>query len=296
MKALGEAGSGSDHQYVTWRAISDVSHEDRVVDERQRHAGQPRPAMLSFAAALFSATVLTGCLYSTHNFSSGTLLPAGQSQATVGIGRQPFWRCSLPESDSTGARHACNEDGSGTEAVTKTEVPKGSLDYRLGVRNQWGIFPGVELKWHLEIPTNPATMEFAMNLALPAAPAFKHAVGAGWGIGAWADNTFFLEYAVSRKLGIPLFFGNFRTTWLATQIGEVMGEDFAKPFPSNQHLVFQAGLGMVVKLGDWIIVPDFVVPHFSITVPQVPPGDRRFKPVDIPLSQWDANLGFGWTY
>lgn len=263
------------------------------MDERRRNAGHSLPIL---GIAMLAVTLLSGCLYSTHNFGTGTLLPAGRSQTTVGIGRQPIWRCSEPLSDSAGARQACNENRSGAEEVVKSDMPKGSLDYRLGVRNQWGVFPGVELKWHFEVPTNPATMEFSMNLALPSRPSFKHALGTGWGIGAWADNTFFLEYAVSRKWGVPLFFGNFRTTWLATQIGEVMGEDFAKPFPSNQHLVFQTGLGMVLNLGDWLILPDYIVPHIILTVPQVPSGDRRFIPMDIPLAQWDANLGFGWTF
>lgn len=264
--------------------------------ESGRHAGRPCLGLPGLPAGLLAAAMLSGCLYSTHNFSTGNLLPAGRSETTVGVGRQPYWRCSHPDDDTTGVRHACDEDGTGEETIRKSDVPKGSLDYRLGVRNAWGPFPGVELKWHLEVPTNPATMSFAMNLALPAGAAFKHAVGAGWGIGAWADNSFFLEYAVSRKLGIPLLFANLRATWLATQIGEVLGEDFAKPFPSNQHFVFQAGMGLVIRLGDWILLPDFVLPHFSLTFPQVPPGDRRFKPEDIPSSQWDANLGFGWTF
>ena len=243
---------------------------------------------------LISACGLSGCLYSTHHFHTGLLLPAGKSQTTLGGGLQPLWRCSGSPAD-TSARHACNENDSGTERVRRSEVFKGSVDYRLGVRDKWGPFPGVEMEWHMEVPTNPATMEFALNLALPAR-SFHHKIGAGWGIGAWADNSVFMEYAASRRQGAFTGFGNFRTTWLATQIGDVMGEDFAKPFPSNQHLVFQTGLGLFYFLPDWLLVPDFIVPYVSLTLPQVPSGDQKFKAADIPLQQWDANLGLGWAF
>jgi hypothetical protein len=244
---------------------------------------------------LLCAFWLSGCLYSTHHFHSGVLLPPGRSQTTLGAGRQPLWRCSRPQPDTLAFKQACNENDSGVERVRKTEVFKGSVDYRLGLRDRWGPFSGAELQWHMEVPTNPASMEFSLNLGLPAA-SFHHKIGAGWGIGAWADNSVFMEYAASKQLGAFMGFGNFRTTWLATQIGDVMGEEFAKPFPSNQHLVFQTGLGLSYFLPDWIIAPDFVVPYVSLTLPQVPSGDQKFKAADIPLEQWDVNLGMGWAF
>lgn len=245
---------------------------------------------------ILCAWLLSGCLYSTQHFHTGVLLPAGKSQTTLGAGRHPLWRCANYKADSLIAEHACDEDGSGMEKTERSDVFKGSFDYRLGVKDAWGPFPGVELQWHLEVPTSPATMEFAMNLALPSGPSFRHKIGAGWGIGAWADNSYFAEYAVSRKWGLPLFFANVRATWLATQIEDVIGDDFAKPFPSHQHLAVQTGFGTFFQLPDWIIAPDFVIPHFNVTWPQVPSGEQEFKAGDIPLAQWDMDLGFGWTF
>ncbi len=246
--------------------------------------------------ALVLPAFLTGCLYSTQHFHTGLLLPAGESQATLGAGRQPLWRCSHPGGDSTSSKVACDESGDGQEKISRSQMFKGSYDYRLGVRNQWGPFPGVELEWHFEVPTNPATMEFAMNVALPASAGYHHKLGAGWGVGAWADNSLFAEYAVSRSLGNHLAFSNLRATWLATQIGDVLGEDFAKPFPSNQHWVFQSGMGFLYRLPAWRIVPDFIIPQVNLTLPTVPAGEQKFRPLDIPLLQWDASLGVGWTY
>jgi hypothetical protein len=235
---------------------------------------------------------LTGCLYSVHHFNTGLVMPAGKTQTTLGMGRQTIWDCAHYQADTSDAAHACG-DSTG-ESVRKSDLFKGSVDYRLGLKDAWGPFPGVELQWHLEAPTNPATMEFGVNLALPGGQAFRHKMGAGWGIGAWADNSFYLEYAASRGFGRPLFFGNLRATYLATQIGTVLAGDFAEPLPSDRTLVFQAGFGMSYRLPDWFLVPDFVIPQFNVTVPQIPAGDREFRRGDVPRAQWDMNLGLGW--
>ncbi|MEO7778144.1 MAG: hypothetical protein ABIY63_11485 [Fibrobacteria bacterium] len=258
---------------------------------------------LAFCAAFSS----TGCLYSVHHFNTGVLLPAGHSQATLGVGRQPQWRCAHYHTDSTVAEHTCAEYDSagskpGAEIARKADIFKGSFNYRLGLKDKWGPFPGAELEWHMEAPTGPMTMEFALNLALPTgnpaptAASFHHKLGAGWGIGAWADNSFFMEYAASKRLGLPLFFGNLRGTYLATQLNEVLGDDFSQPLPSHRVLVAQAGLGLSFRLPDWPVVPDFLVPQFNLTLPQIPGGEREFRRRDIPLAQWDMNLGFGWIF
>lgn len=259
--------------------------------------------MLSWMAAaiclLCAWAALSGCLYSTHQYHTGLLLPQGRTQATFGAGRQPLWRCESSTPDTTGAQaqKACNEDENRTEKVSPTGVFKGSVDYRLGVRDSWGPFPGVELQWHLEVPTNPASMEFTLNLGLPIrSAAFRHMLGAGWGIGAWADNSYFLHYALSRDMAGGRIFGNIRATWLATQIGEVMGGDFAMPFPSDQHIVFQSGAGYLYRLPDWPVAPDFLIPFVNLTLPAIPGGDKKFRRQDIPLLQADASLGVGWGF
>ena len=247
-------------------------------------------------SAVVLAMFMNGCLYSTQHFNTGLLMPTGKSQATLGAGRQPFWKCSRTDADSIASTVACNEDGSGKETITTSQIFKGSYDYRLGIRDPWGPFPGVEVEWHFEVPTNPATMEFAMNLGLPSAQNYHHKIGAGWGVGAWADNSFFAEYAASRSVGEHLGFTNLRATWLATQIVDVLGEDFAKPFPSNRHMVFQSAVGFLYRFPNWKVAPDFIIPQINLTLPTVPAGEQKFRPQDIPLLQWDMSLGLGWVY
>ena len=251
-------------------------------------------AIRALAAACLAATCLSGCLYSTQHFHTGVLAPEGHGQATLGLGRQPLWRCSAPE-DSVGHR-ACNDDGSGKEQVTRTEAVQASIDYRLGLTDKIGPFPGAELEWHLEAPTNPATLEFSANLAMPSWGGLRHMLGAGWGIGAWSDNSLFMEYAASRRVGLPLFFTNLRATLLATQLPRVLRDDFAEALPSERVLVVQSGFGARFPLPRWRMAPDFVIPQFNLTYPQLPAGDRVFRGQDIPALQWDMNLGLGWDW
>jgi hypothetical protein len=249
---------------------------------------------------LFIAPLLVGwlssCLYSTQHFHTGVLLPAGHSQTTLGASRQTLWHCDHAAADTIASELACNENPNGLQKVSQSSLFKGSINYRLGLKNKWGPFPGAEMEWHLEVPTNPATMEFALNLGLPAAPGYHHKIGAGWGVGAWADKSIFGDYAISRSFGENRAFTDLRVTWLATQIGEVLGQDFSKPFPSNQHLIVQSALGFFYQLPAWRIAPDFIIPQFNITYPTLPSGDQKFKASDIPLFQWDGNLGFGWVF
>lgn len=235
-------------------------------------------------------------MYSTQRFNTGLILPAGKSEATLGAGRQTLWRCADYQSDSATGKRVCNADESGQERVTSLGIFKGGLDYRLGLRDSVGPFPGAELQWHMEVPTNPVSMEFALNLALPASLDWHHALGFGWGVGAWAGNSYSLEYAASRSLGAWLLFGNLRATYLATQIGEVLEGDFSQPLPYHPRWVFQSGGGLRWQWPNWVLAPDYVIPAFNLTWPQIPAGEQKFKRKDIPGVQWDLHLGLGWGF
>lgn len=241
-----------------------------------------------------AAWALSGCLYSTQHFHTGVLMPEGHGSGTLGLGCQPRWSCSAP-ADSLRPK-ACNEDGSGAEWVRRSDVPQASFDYRLGIADRVGPFPGAELEWHLEAPTNPASLEFSLNLGMPAWGGMRHMLGAGWGIGAWSDNSLFLEYAASRRLGLPLFFANVRLSLLATQLPRVLQDDFARALPSERVLVAQSGFGARFPLPRVALAPDFVIPQFNVSYPQVPAGERAFRRADIPPLQWDMNLGLGWEW
>jgi hypothetical protein len=231
-----------------------------------RHLTQLLRLSLLLALAVF----LNSCLYTTHHFNSGKVLKPGKTRIITGVGY-----------------HTYNE----------STITKFSLNYRVGVLKKLGPFPGADLGWHLEIPTNPGTMEFDFKLAMPNLESlrFNHSLNLGWGIGMWADNTFFGEYAASaRLLGKHLFFINLRSTYLATQFFKVFDEDIDQPLTHKQRWIYQSSLGLYFQIPELFIVPDYIIPQFITTYPQVPAGlDRDDVIWDL---QYNVNLGIGWHF
>ncbi|HKP96271.1 MAG TPA: hypothetical protein VJ385_10975 [Fibrobacteria bacterium] len=265
------------------------------------------------ACAGFAASLLCGCLYTTHHFNSGRILEPGKTAVTFGMGREKLYEEYCQDAkdgfrNPQGALRCKPRPGSvsfSTPPETTTlapgvrsqTIPKFSLSYRLGVRGPWGPFTGVEMGWLLEAPTNPGTVEFDLKLGLPLAGRFKarHSLSAGWGVGMWADNSYFAEYAASRGLGPHALYGSYRYTYLATQPAELDSSFDNWKFAHHRRSIHQAALGLYVKLPDWFLAPDFFTPQANFTFPVVSPfvtlDSDRLEPVLV-----NFNLGFGWTF
>lgn len=269
-------------------------------------------AGLAFIAA---SSILTGCLYTTHHFNSGRILDPGQTAVTFGYGRSRIYEQGCPDgwnrpfgdSDRTHCERYIETDPFISvrdsvmirQRVTSQAIPKFSLGYRLGVRGPWGPLAGVEMGWHLEAVTNPGTIEFDLKFGLPLphrlVAKHHHSVSAGWGVGNWADNSWFLEYAASRDLGRHSVYGNYRYTWLATQAPEINESADNWKFESRMGHAHQAALGFYLRLPDIFLVPDYVTPQANITFPVKAP----FVEVDPELMDpmlLNYNLGFGWNF
>jgi hypothetical protein len=225
--------------------------------------------ILAMALGLHTLTCLNSCLYTTHHFNTGEILRPGKTRATFGMGSHRF---------------------SGREML------KLSLNYRLGITPKWGPFPGADMGWHLEMPTNPGTMEFDLRLAMPAPNQdwFHHSLSTGWGIGMWADNTFFAEYAASIRYRWISVFTNLRATYLATQFFKVFQSDMDHPLTHQQQWVGQAGLGFKAGLPRLFLLPDFIIPQVILTYPKVPAGNSEESVEHAP--QWNINVGTGWRF
>jgi hypothetical protein len=262
---------------------------------------------------------LGGCLYTTQHFNSGRLLEPGKTAVTFGLGREQVYSEHCPDgyqSESHTGGTLCRDErsygGSGdpfdgappvydtaliAPAIGTIILPKFSLSYRLGVRGHWGPFTGVELGWLIEAPTNPGTVEFDLKLGLPLAERFRaqHSLSAGWGVGMWADNSYFLEYAASRDLGPHALYANYRFTWLATQPADLDSSFDNWKFTSHRRYVSQAAFGLYLKMPDWPVLPDYVTPQAIFTFPVVAPfftiAEDRLEPVLM-----NFNFGFGWNF
>lgn len=276
----------------------------------------------SVPACVAVAFLFTGCLYTTHHFNTGRLLEAGTSSLTLGGGLSRSLAYGCPDSpsgnggsyeatDSVGVH--CMQDHSSRDPsgnfVGRSDsvphvhpwnwMPKGSLGYRLGVYGPFGPFAGAEIGLHLEAPTNPASAEFDMKIGLPLPKGipFHHSLTGGLGIGAWADNSYFGEYALSRAFGSNDLFVNYRATYLASQIVDIMGSESRRHFQSRRRMIHQASLGFFWTLPALPVLPDFLVPLVVLTYPLAPVGSGT-PPPDYLLDDhaWDISVGMGWTF
>jgi hypothetical protein len=182
-------------------------------------------------------------------------------------------------------------------AIESQTIPKFSVSYRLGVRGKWGPFSGVEMGWLVEAPTNPGTVEFDLKFGLPGIRTLnvRHSLSAGWGVGMWADNSYFAEYAASRSFGAHALYGSYRFTYLATQPSQLDSSFDNWKFTSRRRSIHQAALGLYFQLPDWTLVPDYVTPQVNFSFPVVAPfteiASDKLEPV---LTNF--NFGFGWNF
>jgi hypothetical protein len=280
----------------------------------KKNSGRRR---LRLPAGVASAFLLTGCLYSTHHFNSGRLLEPGHSSVTLGAGRSATVGYGCPETgtdwqyrDSSGLRcvkATFVKDSNGFTAQreeflepgpTSTPYSNASLGYRLGIHGRWGPFTGAEIGLHLEAPTNPVSGEFDLKLGLPvpASRPYHHSLSAGWSIGIWADNSYFLEYAASRAWGENDLFVNYRATYLASQYADLSDAESSRHFDSHQRLIHQAALGFKWTLPEIPVLPDFVAPEVGLTYPLGPTESDKIPAYVLDDRMWNLSMGMGWHF
>jgi len=255
---------------------------------------------------------LTGCLYTVQRFNDGTILPPGASDVTLGIGGASSWSVDCPEgyyeSGSNclrynyGSYYSAKPPSYDTARPALKEDPltQVHLGWRLGVRKEWGPFTGAEIGWNLDIPTEPATMEFYGRLGLPgfSDTAVAHSLTAGWGIGAWADNSWWLEYSLSRRLGPVRPWIGGRALLQGTRVSAVSTDD-GDALVSDRHLLWQAFGGASVSLGEIPVIPDWIAVEATWTTPGVRAGLSSKDATNYRIAgknDFRVHVGFGWRF
>lgn len=215
--------------------------------------------------------VLQGCLSSWIRLEDGTILPPGRSDFALGVSSVPrvYKDCvdgSL-QRDSLGDA-LCVEsrwDDIQMTSVRDTLEPFEQhtrhllfgLTWRLGAFGPFGPFTGLELGLHAEAPNNPVTQEFRVALGLPGSDSlFAHTAIAGWGTGAWTDNSWFLQYAASRTWHPWRLFGTMRATLQGTQLSAAVK---GNQFQHKRSWDFQSTVGGRFSLPDKRVLPDWMI-------------------------------------
>ncbi len=266
--------------------------------------------------AVFCAFLLSGCLYSTGHFNTGKLLEAGQSNTLVGIGKVHNVSFVCPEgndwhsySDTTGYNCLRSrfdglpsiDSGSLPKQRKWETLPKIGFEYRLGIFNAFGPFLGADFGMHYEAPTAPISAEFDIRIGFPSPKNLdiNHTLSAGWGIGLWADNSYFLEYALSKEWKKFLFFSNYRLTYLATQAADLQRTSDSLRFFRNQKSINQISFGAKWDWPEIFLLPDFIIPQIIVTYPIALVDDSygyAYPKTYLKTSSWDYNLGIGWHF
>jgi hypothetical protein len=243
--------------------------------------------------------ILSGCLSSTiQHFNTGETLPHGETTSTYGLARRDFINCTEPSKER-------NQEGfKECLEYQQMTVWLPSYTWALGVREAWGPFTGVEIGWMIE-PLG--TIDFNAKLGLPGLgkyPSLRHAVMAGWGIGMWADNTLFLEYAISHKTTDWLrLYASFRGSLVATGVLDLeMSDDNVERsnrdvFLSHQRFQFQNTLGMRFGPYKMPILPTYVDIALHSGAPVIMPlGTVPDKRLETAYPAFYNSIGFGLTW
>lgn len=284
---------------------------------------RPGPSRRLGAACLAALAPLglAGCLYTTQHFNTGRLLEPGETAVTLGLGKAHYYREDCPDGyygsyqardgEAGIERTVCRKEhffGAGDPGQSqggpdsvrplermRDDLPKASIGYRLGVRKRWGPFTGIELGWTLEGPTNPVSLEFDLKAGLPMPSRWKasHSLSAGWGVGAWVDNTWFAEYAAARSFGKSALFASYRYSALATQPENIDSSARTGHFMRFPHYAQQVSLGWYQHVPALPVIPDYLAPEFTLTLPVYRGELRELRP---PAYDLNFNVGVGWDF
>jgi hypothetical protein len=244
---------------------------------------------LKLISAAIIMLILSGCLTSSHHFRSGKTIESGEAHVNYGFSIR-----KAPLCESSDGNENCRE-------WTEVTAPNLSRGFRLGVRDSWGPFTGVDAGYQLEV----GVLEFDMRLGLPHlminGVQLYHSLGAGWAIGSFPDNSYFLDYVISRELKQVSLFLNTRQARLATQLYELefkaKEQESGSVFKSNPRWLQQYGGGVKFysRQKTWII-PDAFHLTYLMTAPEMSVLGTPIKDDSPWKFAGHLNFGIGWDY
>jgi hypothetical protein len=297
--------------------------ELRVASHNHPSVHRSRYRMTALAlTALLIATFHSGCYFTTQSYNYGKLLNPGEGQWTVGFGgiRTESRIVDKTTKDSIGNSKSIYYPRNWMTMAVDYRL--GFLDTKpfgggleIGVHVEQGatllreidtntVFygetwdpqtqPGVQ-----EIDTSfdalfwgPPAVELAVRVGLPQRPlglsTYYQNIDAGWIVGAWVDNGWFVGYSGGAEFRRLYPYGGVRLTLAPTNIFQDDVLDFdSETFFSTSHplLSLRTTLGCALKLRPLRFLPDMIIPEIVIIGPNF---DRRHE---VGVS---GHIGFRW--
>lgn len=165
---------------------------------------------------------LIGCLPTNHHLYSGEVLKRGQEEHSWAVSYPNAYYQVSPKGEYylNGGTDKDFCKANPKQCTMNWEgIPSISKAWRIGAFDSVGIFPGLEFGFNLEFLNS---LGLGSRMGLPSKfSTFKHALGLGWDMGLWIDNTLWSEYTMSYNASpeLTLTILN-RAMWMATQPGD----------------------------------------------------------------------------
>lgn len=219
---------------------------------------------------LLSLILGCSCFYSLQSFNHGKLLSPGQTKSTIGFGyRQVEFENYTEEKD--------------------TLLRFYGYDYKLGLLHKYPFGKGMECGFHVEFPVQYEwpLIEFDLRFGLPEKQVgpflLHHNVSVGWVAGRWIDNGWYLEYAIGLERSEITPYFSCRALLMPTN-ADLFDSDTLKII-HNRKFVSRAALGCSFTLPRVFLMPDLIIPEFSLAAP-----DR----LSSQNYSFGFHIGFGW--
>ena len=260
-----------------------------------------------------SLLVLQGCLSTWVHMEDGTVLSPGRVDFQLSAGEVPTLSANCPEGNvqlRSGSPVCLTNRGYTIDPsthsvvdlndtvpakVTSTPQSHYAAAWSLGSLGPFGPFKGLEVGLQVEGPTYPISQEFRATVGLPSPDSiWSHSLGAGWGIGMWADDTWFFQYAASWSRGNLRLFGNWRSTLQATRMEFV---SLPSSFHHDRTWDHQATAGCKYRLGDIPVIPDWIgaAATLDLSHTSLPDMNQSELPQRTGLGfSWNATMGWSW--
>lgn len=272
------------------------------------------PSRIHFAWALSAALLLQGCIATWIHMEDGTVLRPGRTDFQLSMGKAPVVTAQCPEGKvaSDGGAPVCTSFWSSRYDPSTSTWSNGSWDttpalvgasleshfataWSLGALGPFGPFTGMEVGIQMEGPTYPISQEYRVTIGLPGSDSiWAHSLGLGWGTGMWSDDTWFAQYAASRRLKRLLVFANWRSALQATRLDM---SDLPTRFKHDRNWDHQATCGVKFRLDDIPVVPDWMGTAVTVdlghsALPNLDQSDLA-QPRGMGVS-WNFTSGWSW--
>jgi hypothetical protein len=220
---------------------------------------------------------MCGCFFTTQSFNSGKILVPGVTRFGAGFGRRSFVFREWDYDYYTGY---------GSYHYEEQTYMTYNLNYRLGVLKKYPFGGGLELGWMFEAPvalerSGAASLECDSRFGFKAfrlgKGVFHHNMAAGWLIGQWVDNSWYLEYAAGYEIKTTILYAGYRGILAGTDFISKDGDPFeyvddglgfGRFRPSSRSWNNRMILGLRWYTGEVLFIPDYFIPEISVIFPE----------------------------